>query len=213
MEIINDFNLFRTQLIIKLGQELPGETSHNKLMSYIRPTATEIKKSRDYRESAVLALIYFINLEPYLVFILRQSYQGVHSAQVSFPGGKKESSDSTLIETALREAEEEISVIAKDVEILGSLTEIYVPPSNFLISPFIGIVKNRPEFIKDTREVAEIIEVKLSLLLDEDSFVTTTVYIPDGNKMKVPAFLLNNHIVWGATAMMVQEIKDILSER
>lgn len=213
MEIINDFNLFRTQLINKLGQELPGESSHNKLMSYIRPTATEIKKSSDYRESAVLALIYFINSEPYLVFILRQSYQGVHSAQVSFPGGKKESSDSTLIETALREAEEEISVIAKDIEILGSLTEIYVPPSNFLISPFIGIVNNRPEFIKDTREVAEIIEVKLSLLLDEDSFVTTTVDIPDGNQMKVPAFLVNKHIVWGATAMMVQEIKDILSER
>lgn len=212
MEITNNFAFFRDHMVNGLRNPLPGEIAHAKLMSYDRPRVSDIISKGTHRESAVLALFYPINDEPHLVFILRQSYEGVHSAQVSFPGGKRESSDQNLIFTALREASEELSIRPREVDVIGGLSEIYVPPSNFLISPFVGFSSTRPNFLKDPREVAEIIEVRVSDLVNQLNFTETKVNLPNGTQMEVPAFLFNRQIIWGATAMMVQEIKEILTK-
>ncbi len=212
MEIINDFSLLSDFLAERLKSALPGDTSHDKLMSYQRPKAVDMKNRGGYRESAVLVLFYPVDTIPHVVFILRQHYKGVHSAQVSFPGGKWEPSDLNLQGTALREAKEEIQVNQDEVSLLGQLTEIYVPPSNFLITPFLGVIESKPIFKEQEREVAEIIEVKLEDIMNEVNFIKTAVSLPDKSKIEVPAFLLNNHIVWGATAMIVQEFKDMLTE-
>ena len=172
--------------------------------------ASEVKKNKAYRESAVLILFYPINEIPHVVFILRQSYDGVHSAQVGFPGGKKEETDRALVQTALREANEELKILDKEVFIIGELSELYVPPSNFLISPFIGYTNTRPSFVKDEYEVAEIIEVPIHDILGNEYLTTTTISLPNGAKLKVPCFQFNNRIVWGATAMIVQELIDLL---
>ena len=212
MEVSNKFIQFKNQIISGLKQPLPGDLAHSKLMSYHRPKVSEIIHKGTHRESAVLALFYPINEEPHLVFILRQSYAGVHSSQVSFPGGKRELSDDSLVYTALREANEELSILQNEVEVIGSLSEIYVPPSNFLISPFVGFSSTRPNFLKDPREVAKIIEVRVADLVNHVNFTKTEVNLPNGTQMKVPAFLFNQQIIWGATAMMVQEIKEILAK-
>ena len=212
MEVSNKFIQFKNQIISGLKQPLPGDLAHSKLMSYHRPKVSEIIHKGPHRESAVLALFYPINEEPHLVFILRQSYEGVHSSQVSFPGGKRELSDDSLVYTALREANEELSILQNEVEVIGSLSEIYVPPSNFLISPFVGFSSTRPNFLKDPREVAKIIEVRVADLVNHVNFTKTEVNLPNGTQMKVPAFLFNQQIIWGATAMMVQEIKEILAK-
>lgn len=212
MEIVNDFSLLSNFLAKRLKGKLPGDVSHEKLMSYLRPKVADIKNRGGYRESAVLVLFYPIATIPHVVFILRQRYEGVHSAQVSFPGGKREKDDLSLQLTALREAKEEIQVNQEEVSLIGQLSEIYVPPSNFLITPFVGILNSRPVLKKQEREVAEIIEVSLDDILNEVNFTNTTVSLPDKSKIEVPAFLFNNHIVWGATAMIVQEVKDMLTE-
>lgn len=157
-----------------------------------------------------LVLFYPINNIPHLVFILRQTYEGIHSAQIGFPGGKKELSDKNLQETALREANEELQIISNQVKIIGQLSEIYIPPSNFILTPFVGVANNRPNFVKDEYEVAEIIEVNYNDLIDSNNFGQTEVSFPDGTKANVPCFTLNDRIVWGATAMVTQEIIDIL---
>lgn len=210
MEVRSTFSEFIIDLKNRIKNELPGDLAHQKMMSYNRPLAAEVKRKAGYRESAVLVLFYPINEIPHIVFILRQSYDGVHSAQVGFPGGKKELDDDDLIQTALREANEELRILPEEVSILGHLSELYVPPSNFLISPFIGYSETQPDFIKDEYEVAEVIEVPLKDILGNEYLTSTTINLPNGVKLKVPCFQFNDRIVWGATAMIVQELIDLL---
>jgi 8-oxo-dGTP pyrophosphatase MutT (NUDIX family) len=210
LEVKTTFSDFIEDLKVRLKNELPGDLAHQKMMSYNRPLAAEVKRKKDYRESAVLILFYPINEIPHIVFILRQSYDGVHSAQVGFPGGKKESDDRDLTQTALREANEELRILTEEVTILGHLSELYVPPSNFLISPFIGYAEKQPSFVKDDYEVAEIIEVPIKDILGKEYLTSTTINLPNGVKLKVPCYTFNDRIVWGATAMIVQELIDLL---
>jgi len=168
-------------------------------------------KREEARKAAVLMLCYpDINNQTRFVLILRKKYPGVHSNQVAFPGGKVEDSDNDLIDTALRETEEEVGVAASSVKIIRSLTEVYIPPSNFLVQPHIGIVYNTPEFIPQLEEVEGIIEVLLSDFLDDYAIFFKELSTSYAKNIKVPAFKLNNHTVWGATAMMLSEVKELL---
>tara|TARA_B100000809_G_C15114636_1_gene521927 strand:+ start:125 stop:757 length:633 start_codon:yes stop_codon:yes gene_type:complete len=162
------------------------------------------------RKAAVLALFY-PNKEGVtcLALTLRPKYQGTHSAQVSFPGGKHETADTNLAETALRETYEEVGIEKKEIRILREVTNVYIPPSNFMVTPFIGITQNTPIF-KHNHEVEELIEVPLSDLLDDKSIGTKNKKTFYAENVKVPYFLFNNHIVWGATAMIISEIKELL---
>jgi len=163
----------------------------------------------DRREGAVLLLLYMKDGELFFPLIQRHEYKGVHSNQVSLPGGKVEIGDDNLLHTAIRETEEEIGVPRKLIENFGALTELYIPPSNFMVSPFVGFISGEPTFVKEEREVKEILEVSLLDFLENSPIKETEVIIGDGIKLKTPYFELNNKVVWGATAAILQEFKEI----
>ena len=147
-----------------------------------------------------------------LLLIRRPSYPGVHSNQIALPGGKEEADDPDLQHTALREAREEVGVPPRQVRVVRALSPVYIPPSNFEVSPFVGLSAGRPDFRRQESEVAELIEVPVTQLLSREFLEVrrmTTSYATD---IEVPAFLLNGHVVWGATAMMLNELKSLLEE-
>lgn len=162
------------------------------------------------KRAAVLALFY-PNEQNETSFLLteRASYKGTHSAQISFPGGKIEIVDRNLKETALRETFEEVGVQSKLITVIREITDVYIPPSNFLATPFIGYTEQRPSF-SINNEVETTIEVRVSDLLNDDNLdqiVMNTSYM---DNISVPCFKLNDYIVWGATGMMLSEIKELL---
>ncbi|WP_317047367.1 NUDIX hydrolase [Winogradskyella aurantiaca] len=172
-----------------------------------------MEKSKTAKRAAVLAMFY-PNTQGLtnLVLILRNTYPGVHSAQVGFPGGRIEPTDPSIKFAALRETEEEIGIPTKSINVVKTMSPLYIPPSNFLVYPFMGILNETPSFIKDPNEVQEIIEVSLNDFLSPSTIISTNVPTSYDVEVEVPAFLLNNFIVWGATAMMLSEIKEVLNE-
>jgi 8-oxo-dGTP pyrophosphatase MutT (NUDIX family) len=171
--------------------------------------ADKIKASNP-RKAAVLALFY-PNEKEETTFILieRARYKGTHSAQISFPGGKIDVSDTNLQATALREAFEEVGVLSKSIKVIRELTDVYIPPSNFLATPFMAYSENKPKFITNY-EVENTIEVLLKDLLNESSLTTVNLTTSYMENTDVPCFKLNNYVVWGATAMILSEIKELL---
>ncbi|WP_298777939.1 CoA pyrophosphatase [uncultured Polaribacter sp.] len=162
------------------------------------------------REAAVLVLFYpNKNDETCFLLTKRASYKGTHSAQISFPGGKSENSDLDLKQTALRETEEEVGVEASLIKIIRELTDVYIPPSNFLVTPFIGFIDQTP-VLKLNNEVDIAIETKLSELLNDTSLAMVSMKTSYMDKTDVPCFKFKEHIVWGATAMMLSEIRELL---
>jgi len=162
--------------------------------------------------AAVLALFYpNNNNNTSLLLTKRASYNGPHSNQISFPGGKIEKSDNNLSQTALRETFEEVGVSQEKVEILREITNVYIPPSNFLVTPFIGITKTKPMF-KVNSEVAEIIEISFLDLLDDNNIGTIQITNSYMKETLVPSFNINGSVIWGATAMILSEIKEVLKK-
>lgn len=193
---------------------LPAFHAHIKMAPINR---MEDLKNMDFskknpRIAAVLMLFYPKNDQTHLVLILRNAYEGIHSAQVGFPGGKYEQEDEDLIFTALRETHEEIGINPKTIEIVKSFTKLYIPPSNFLVHPFLGISKEELIFVADPVEVAAVIELPLSVFLSEDTVVNSDVKTSYSSSSAVPAFKIQDHIVWGATAMILSELKEVLKE-
>ncbi|MEL6811205.1 MAG: CoA pyrophosphatase [Bacteroidota bacterium] len=195
--------------------ELPGEAFHLKMapierLLELKQKAREMKNAK---QAAVLCLFYPSHKgETYMVLILRKTYKGVHSAQVGFPGGKVEPEDPSMMETALRETQEEVGVPGEDVSVLKQLTEIYIPPSNFFVQPYLGITSSTPRFVPQEDEVEAIIQVPLHEFLNDAVKVKQTLSTSYAKKIEVPAFQLQGHIVWGATAMMLNEVREILQE-
>lgn len=162
------------------------------------------------KQAGVMALFYpDANENTKLALILRNTYKGVHSAQIGFPGGKFETVDTSLKATALRETFEEIGVPIQQIDVIKQLTELYIPPSNFYVQPYIGVIRQTPHFVKQETEVSEIVEVLLSDFLDDKAVTAHEVQTSHNAIVEVPAFELNGHIVWGATAMILSEIKDL----
>jgi 8-oxo-dGTP pyrophosphatase MutT (NUDIX family) len=171
------------------------------------------KRMKTARKSAVMALFYpNINNETTLVLILRKSYEGVHSNQVGFPGGKVEPEDVNLKITALRETEEEVGVAQNAIEVIREITSTYIPPSNFMVQPYIGISNHTPVFVPQPSEVELILEVSLQDLLSDVAIIEKELTTSYATKINAPAFYLNDYVVWGATAMMLSEVKDIILE-
>jgi 8-oxo-dGTP pyrophosphatase MutT (NUDIX family) len=139
----------------------------------------------------------------------RPDYLGAHGGQISLPGGKAETGE-TRIETALREAEEEIGVSASQIEIVGELTEFFVIPSNFLITPIVGYLRGSPEFIPDSKEVKKIINASVEDLLQVDAVHTKEILAAKMFPMMAPHFEVENEVVWGATAMMINEFRMVV---
>ncbi|MEE9408557.1 MAG: CoA pyrophosphatase [Polaribacter sp.] len=204
-------NQFKNKIVSLKTLELGGLEAQFKMAPELRLRYNADKiKANNPRKAAVLALFY-PNENNEITFLLTQraSYKGTHSAQISFPGGKFDKTDTNLQETALRETFEEVGVSASSITVIRELTDVYIPPSNFLATPFIGFIDRRPVF--DTNyEVAQTIEVLVSDLLNEASLTTVNLTTSYMKNIDVPCFKLNNYIVWGATAMMLSEIKELL---
>ena len=224
-------------LKIRLQEELPGAASHLKMAPAHRLDEFRAIRDKDFnpRLSAVLVLLYpgdagstmpagqtsFVdassseNSSPPLstlkiVFIRRGEYVGIHSGQIAFPGGRYEDDDADLCETAMREAEEEIGVARDSYEIIGQLSDLYVPPSNFLVRAFVAYAPQRPSYIADPREVQEVIELDFSHF-----FNSTNIKVKDFpahnslNNTSAPYFDVEGVTIWGATAMMLTELVDL----
>lgn len=206
-----NFNSFLNHLSEIKDKPLGGIESQFKMAPKLRLNFDEAKiAARNPRTSAVMALFY-PDKENQTCFLLieRPNYNGTHAQQVSFVGGKKDETDITILDTALRETYEETGINQADITIFRQMNKTYIPPSNFWVIPFIGYVNFTPKFI-DNREVEQFIEVKLNDLLNDASLTTKVLNISYMKAVEVPCFKLNNHIVWGATAMILSEIKDLI---
>lgn len=162
------------------------------------------------KKAAVMMLFYPKNKQTHLVLIVRNSYPGVHSSQIAFPGGKVELEDESLAHTALRETYEEIGIHPENINVIKPFSEIYIPPSNFLVAPFMGICQTELQFTEQVEEVAGIIELPLTDFLNEEHIVLKRMDTSYGADIEVPTFKIKEHYVWGATAMMMSELKEVL---
>ncbi len=193
---------------------MPGEEAHFLMEPEMRRQWRDVEKIKDRnpRYAGVMALFYPKEGETHFLMILRKSYPGVHSNQVGFPGGKSEESDADLLHTALRETEEEVGVPTVSVEVVKELSQLYIPPSNFWVQPYLGLYANPIPFVKQETEVEEVLEVPFYNLLDDSLLVSQRLSTSYAKDIQVPAFTFNGHVVWGATAMMLNEIKMLLRQ-
>ena len=193
---------------------LPASESHYKMVPQERIDILNVSKieNKNPKIAAVMMLFYPKNGKTHLVLIVRNSYEGVHSAQIAFPGGTYEIDDLNFENTALRETYEEIGISPDFMEIIKPFTQLFIPPSNFMVHPFMGICKEEITFMPDENEVAKIIELPLSNFLDDTIIVNVNMSTSYANELMVPAFKIEEHIVWGATAMMLIELKDVLKK-
>lgn len=208
-----DFRDFEKRIVKVTKMELPGEDVQFKMapIERLQELKNAARDKNTAKNAGVMSLFYpSENFETRLILILRKTYNGVHSAQVGFPGGKLEDGDETIQDAALRETEEEIGISRGTISVLKKLTEIYIPPSNFFVQPFLGITTESPRFIPQEEEVEALIEVSLVDFMDDENITIQTLPTSYAKSMEVPAFKLNGHIVWGATAMMLNEVRELL---
>ena len=189
-----------------------AEFSHQEvslISNHIRQS--KLKEQKEPRLAGVLVLIYKKNGLPHFILTQRHDYQGTHSNQISLPGGKYEERDENLEVTAVRETYEEIGVNLEK-EGLVKLGDVYIPPSNFLMSPYVRVINSEIEFKPDEYEVKSIIEVPLSVLI-RTKLIQKSISELDSNskmKFKTSVFMFGTHLVWGATAMVINELRNIL---
>lgn len=184
------------------------DSAHRKMAPVPRAVRRPESRHGEPNLSAVLLLLYPQLGSLYFVMIKRPEYPGVHSGQIGFPGGRRENGE-TFLETALREANEEIGVEAAQVDIIGKLTPIYIPPSDFEVHPFVGYASERPMWRPDPTEVAGIIEMPVRALLDHTIKVREQWTIRDFT-LDVPFYAFQGHKIWGATAIMLSEFENRL---
>jgi 8-oxo-dGTP pyrophosphatase MutT (NUDIX family) len=195
-----------------LNVDLPATNAHAKM---VPPNRAELLRNTDFtkitpKKSAVMMLFYPKNCQTHLALILRTSYNGVHSSQIAFPGGKVEEFDIDLKQTALRETHEEIGVHPNHINVIRAFTEVYIPPSNFIVYPFLGFSSNELNFILQPDEVEGIIEFPVSEFLDDKNLVSNNIKTSYAENINVPGFKIQDHFIWGATAMMMSELKETL---
>lgn len=188
------------------SESLLGKKAHEEISPY-RDSITPLSSPRI---AAVLILLYPINEITHFALIQRPTYNGKHSGQISLPGGKQEIEDISLIDTATREAWEETNIESSMVNIIGELTQIFIPPSNFKVTPFLATALERPNFKPDNREVAEILEVKLQDLIKPFSLKQKDLQRAEGETLNTSFFELQSKTVWGATAMILNELRHFI---
>ncbi|MBN2746667.1 MAG: CoA pyrophosphatase [Bacteroidales bacterium] len=165
------------------------------------------------KQSAVLILLYENHGKWTIPFIKRASYDGIHSGQISLPGGKKEEKDIDFLQTALRETQEELGISTENVRILGQLSDLYIPPSNFIVKVFVGYCSNLDTFRPDSVEVASVIEIALDDFFAKDIINRKAFYrSSDGKEKTAPYYDLSGVELWGATAMILSEFVEMIRQ-
>jgi 8-oxo-dGTP pyrophosphatase MutT (NUDIX family) len=190
----------------ELKKPLPGTNAQMLMAPSLRRPANVPLPMRD---SGVLLLFYPVNDRLFTVFMKRTEYGGPHSGQISFPGGKSEEEDRSLVETALRESREEIGISPDAIEVLGTLSPLHIPISNFRILPVIGFMPEKPVFTTDSHEVDYLIETALEVLLKPEIVKTKTMMFGDLS-FEVPYYDIDGNHLWGATAMMLSEFLEVV---
>lgn len=197
----------------RLGQPLPGRDGQERMAARVRPMPDVVPS--DARPSAVMSLLFPVSNELHLLFIKRTEDGRAHSGQVSFPGGKQDPTDADLKATALREAQEEVGLMPAAVGILGALTPLYIPVSNFQVHTYVAFAEEKPKYNINHEEVQHVLEVPVAELFHADRKVTTDVVSPalPGVIRNVKAYqLTDGTIIWGATAMILSELEMIFEE-
>jgi 8-oxo-dGTP pyrophosphatase MutT (NUDIX family) len=200
---------FADRLKEELLKELPGNEAHMHMASYRLLKNFPKKPDGHSTDAGILILLYPDEGSIYTIFIQRPDYDGVHGGQISFPGGKKESPDKDIIHTAIRETYEETGINRKKIKVLGILTPLFIPVSNILVNPVVGWTDKKPNFHPHPGEVDFIIEADIKTLLDP-SIVKTKPLTIRGESIKIRYFDYKNNVIWGATAMILQELLIIL---
>jgi len=192
----------------RLAMSLPGKSAQLQMAPSFRP---DILSKGVSTQAGVMVLLYPNPTKLYLALIKRTEYPGVHSGQISFPGGKFEDGDQNIIETALRETMEEIGIQPSTIEILGQLTPLYIPVSEFEVHPVIGFMHASPIFTIDKNEVQYMIEVELEYLLSPEAKAIKP-YLTEKYQGNVPYFNVDSNEIWGATAMILNEFLEIIKD-
>lgn len=196
----------------ELKKPLPGEEAQYRMAPSYRPRLSKEEiEALNPRVSGVMLLLYEKSGVLNIAFTQRKQYEGVHSGQMSFPGGKKDESDFDLVQTALRETKEEIGVGEEEIEIMGALSELYIPPSNFLVYPVVGFAEEILGFHPQENEVEKVVEIPVDFFLDKKNVnLQTEIRLFNGAVVQVPAYVYEGHIIWGATAIMLSEFTFIM---
>ncbi len=207
------FEEFKYQLTKLSTVPLKGKISHNKIMD-LKVRANIFKEANHKvapKNSAVLCLVYpGKNDLAHIVFILRKNYKGHHTGQIAFPGGKAEPEDYSAEDTALREAKEEVGIDPNQVKIIRKLSPLYIPISNYKVQAFLGYTDKYPVFKRQISEVEAIIEAPLIDFLRLPPVPIQKKYFDQTYKLH--AFQTGNLLIWGATAMILSEVVDLIKK-
>ncbi len=174
--------------------------------------AKEQFKTKPPRICAVMIAIYQHEGKLYLPMMLRPTKSRAHPGQISFPGGKREEQDQDLIETAIREMEEEVGVRVSRANVLGDLTPIYIPPSNSLVTPIVGFLEGKPSYTPAPDEVEKVLDVKMEDLANPTNKRVKKVILTNGEYFEMPAYAVNEVFIWGGTARMIMELNKLIEE-
>jgi len=209
-ETANDFAATVRRLRRRMAEELPGRTAQARLApgSRATPPGAASPEGNDCREAGVLVLLYpqQQSRRPMLVLTERRAHLDDHAGQVSFPGGQREASES-LQQTALREAHEEIALARETVEVLGPLTPLYIPPSNYCVHPFVGVAEPVPSLTPADAEVAALLHVPLADLRAPGTLARERWTLSGGRSVEVPFYDVDGRPpIWGATSMILAEL-------
>jgi 8-oxo-dGTP pyrophosphatase MutT (NUDIX family) len=208
-------NLFVEQIRRKLTEPLPGQSAQLRMAFAQRAEQLRLDPSVPaHAKIACVALILWQNQDDWHTILIQRTTnpQDRHSGQISFPGGKYDENDGNLITTALREVHEEIGVPPAQVEILGQLTELYIPVSNFVVYPFVGVLSGSPTFSLQAGEVEHIMMPPIRHFQEEGNKAFKELRVGTGVLLKdVPCYVVEEKAVWGATAMIISEFLELLS--
>lgn len=207
------FQLFIDNLKTNLQKPLPGVEAQFEMAHVKRDKVlANSYESQNYRPSAVLILLFPNEQQQTSVLLIeRMTYNGHHSGQIALPGGKVEPDDIDLQATALREFFEETGADIMPT-VIGKLTPVYIPVSKFMVQPFVSYVEQKPNFSASSYEVNELIEWEINQLLNPEIIKETIIEPTPGLKLKTPYFDVQGKVLWGATAMMLNELKWLLKE-
>lgn len=195
---------------MQLENRLPGVLAHTKMLPPGRTLEPPVSQE-NYTNSAVLVLLFPLCQKTHICLIRRPATMKNHAGQIAFPGGKQEKEDYDLVQTALREAKEEIGLAIDKVHILGALTPVYVQVSHFLITPVVGWMNELSDLEIDPSEVDEVIFISLEDLSDAGKRCDREMETWTG-KIIVPGYDVNGCFIWGATAMLLSELVDVYHE-
>ncbi len=191
------------------SEPLPGAEAQQLMSPSNRYTGKNIPESEPPKESSVFILLFQENGEWFIPLIKRTEYDGAHSGQVSLPGGKRDRQDKSILQTAFRETDEEIGVTPDLITYVGTLTTLFIPNSNFNVTPQVGLINPTPTFKRDPQEVEEIIKLPFLTLFDK-SMIKYFERNVNNHTINAPYYCCDERIIWGATAMMLSEFAEII---